>query len=132
MRKEDFLTLAEVVAIHDAEIAARGGTQGVRSRDLLESAVAAPQASFDGEYLNSTVWEVAAAYTFHLSENQPFLDGNKRTALATGLSFLRLYGFYVPASYDNVLYDFMIGFAKRGDKHEMAKWLARVSGRVKD
>jgi death-on-curing protein len=67
---------------------AHGGSAGLRDRALLESAVAAPQASFGGELLIKDGIEVAAAYLFYLCRNHPFVDGNKRTALASCLVFL--------------------------------------------
>ncbi|OFZ19758.1 MAG: hypothetical protein A2Z20_00280 [Bdellovibrionales bacterium RBG_16_40_8] len=65
-----------------------GGATGIRAPDLLESAVMTPQASFGGQYVHNDVYEMAAAYAFHIAENQPFVDGNKRTALASALVFL--------------------------------------------
>ncbi len=85
-----FLTLAEVVAIHSDQIGRYGGQAGIREMALLESAVAQPQASFTGQFLHEDLFEMAAAYAFHISQNHPFFDGNKRTALASALVFLRL------------------------------------------
>ena len=81
-------TVAAVRAIHAEVLAAHGGSAGVREEALLESAVAAPQATMLGEPLISDPVDVAAAYLFYLCRNHPFLDGNKRTALATCLVFL--------------------------------------------
>lgn len=77
-----------VKAIHAEVLAAHGGSAGLRDVALLESAVAAPQATMMGEPLFSDPVEVAAAYLFYLCRNHPFIDGNKRTALATCLVFL--------------------------------------------
>jgi len=82
-----FLTLEEVIAIHDEEVEAFGGTLGIRDLNGLESAVAMPQASFGDQFLHRDIFEMAAAYAFHIAENQPFLDGNKRTGLAAALTF---------------------------------------------
>jgi death on curing protein len=81
-------TVASVKAIHAEVLAAHGGSAGVRDEALLESAVAAPQATMMGEPLISDPVDVAAAYLFYLCRNHPFVDGNKRTALATCLVFL--------------------------------------------
>lgn len=81
-------TVEAVLAIHQEVLAAHGGASGIRSRDLLESAVAAPQATMMGALLISEPIEVAAAYLFYLCCNHPFVDGNKRAALATCLVFL--------------------------------------------
>lgn len=82
------LSVEAVRAIHEEVLRAHGGAAGLRDAALLESAVAAPQASFGGEPLLKDGIEVAAAYLFYLCRNHPFLDGNKRTALAACLVFL--------------------------------------------
>lgn len=82
------LTVEAVRAIHEEVLKAHGGSPGLRDAALLESAVAAPQASYGGEPLLSDPVEVAAAYLFYLCKNHPFVDGNKRTALGACLVFL--------------------------------------------
>jgi death-on-curing protein len=86
------LTVEIVQEIHAEAIAAFGGSEGVREMALLESAVAAPQATFGGRSPYQDLAEVAAAYLFYLCRNHPFMDGNKRTALGACLVFLRLNG----------------------------------------
>lgn len=81
-------TVAAVKAIHREVLAAHGGSPGLRDASLLESAVAAPQATMMGQPLFTDPLEIAAAYLFYLCQNHPFVDGNKRTALATCLVFL--------------------------------------------
>ena len=81
-------TVAAVKAIHGAVLAAHGGMPGIRDEALLESAVAAPQATMMGQPLIQDPIEVAASYLFYLSRNHPFMDGNKRVALAMCLVFL--------------------------------------------
>ena len=83
-----FLTLDEALAIHADQIRRYGGSHGVRDIGLLSSALAMPRASFGGMYLHTSLAEMAAAYLFHLAQNHPFLDGNKRTALAAALAFI--------------------------------------------
>ena len=83
-----YLTVAAVKAIHRQVLAAHGGATGIREETLLESAVAAPQASVMGQPLISDPIEIAAAYLFYICRNHPFIDGNKRTALAACLVFL--------------------------------------------
>jgi len=82
------LTVEAVRAIHEEVLKAHGGSPGLRDAALLESAVAAPQASFGGEPLLKNGVEVAAAYLFYLCRNHAFVDGNKRVALASCLVFL--------------------------------------------
>ena len=86
------LTAEAVRAIHEEVLAAHGGTSGLRDAALLESAVAAPQATYGGVPLFKDIVEIAAAYLFYLCSNHPFVDGNKRTALATCLVFLEANG----------------------------------------
>jgi death-on-curing protein len=81
-------TVEAVRGIHAEVLAAHGGSAGLRDQALLESAVAAPQAAMLGEPMFTEPVELAAAYLFYLCRNHPFLDGNKRTALATCLVFL--------------------------------------------
>jgi death on curing protein len=86
------LTVEIVREIHAEAIARFGGLDGVRETALLESAVAAPQASSGGQSPYKDLAEVAAAHLFYLCRNHPFIDGNKRTALGACLVFLRLNG----------------------------------------
>ena len=92
MRHPLFLTLAEVIEVHRDQVSRYGGQGGVRDLRLLESALAQPEASFAGEWLHQSLYEMAAAYAYHLCQNHPCIDGNKRTALACALVFLELNG----------------------------------------
>ena len=87
------LTVEAVKAIHGEVLVAHGGAAGIRDETLLESAVAAPQASMMGQPLISDPIEIAAAYLFYICKNHAFVDGNKRTALAACLVFLEENGF---------------------------------------
>jgi death on curing protein len=86
------LTTEIVCEIHDAAISQFEGSPGIRDLALLESAVAAPQASFGGVSPYRDLVEIAAGYLFFLCKNYPFVDGNKRVALGSCLVFLRLNG----------------------------------------
>jgi death-on-curing protein len=86
-------TVEAVKAIHAEVLAAHGGGAGLREEALLESAVAAPQATMAGEPLFADPLEIAAAYLFYLCRNHPFVDGNKRTGFVLGVLFLELNGF---------------------------------------
>jgi death-on-curing protein len=83
-----FLTLDEVLEIHSQQIELYGGSDGVREPAGLQSAVATPMATFDGEFLHSTVPSMAAAYLFHICQKHPFVAGNKRTAANAAITFL--------------------------------------------
>ena len=82
-----------VLAIHEDQLKRHGGMPGVREEGLLESALAQPFASFDGNDLYPTVPEKAARYGFGIIKNHPFADGNKRTGTALIIAFLRGNGF---------------------------------------
>ncbi len=105
-----FLTLDEVLAIQAEQIECYGGTEGLRDTGLLASALAMPAATYDGQFLHPNLFEMAAAYLFHLCNNHPFLDGNKRTALATCLAFLWLNDLEVVADPDEIA-DLVLGVA---------------------
>lgn len=118
-----FLTLAEIFEIHEDRIQVYGGTSGVRDAGLLQSAMGNVEATFGGEYLHQSLHEMAAAYLYGICRNHPFLDGNKRTALACALAFLRFNGFRVQTEQDT-LYDLVIGVAEgRIDKDAVAAFL---------
>ena len=126
MKKITFLTLVEVVEIHSDQIQHYGGSEGIRDMNLLSSAVAMPYASFSGMFLHSDLHEMAAAYAFHICQNHPFVDGNKRTALASALIFLELNGVSVSDS-QGKLYEAMVSLAS-GDvnKVDFAKILREL------
>ena len=67
-----------------------GGDFGIRDPGLLSSALAMPESTFNGQFLNTSIIEMAAAYAYHICQNHPFIDGNQRTALATALVFLSI------------------------------------------
>ncbi len=90
-----FLYKHAVLDIHDALIAEHGGDPAVLDAGLLDSALAQPMASFGGDYLHKDLFEMAAAYVFHLVNDHPFADGNKRTGLAAALVFLDVNGYEV-------------------------------------
>jgi death-on-curing protein len=87
-----FLTVEQVELLHGRALDEYGGQHGIRDRGALESAVAMPQAGFADEFLHPSLWLMASAYAFHIAENQPFIDGNKRAGLAAALVFLNLNG----------------------------------------
>ena len=129
MSEPEFLNLDEVLGIHADQIRAYGGASGLRDLELLRSAIAMPETTFDGEYLHPSVFEMAAAYLFHIAHNHPFVDGNKRTALICALVFLGLNGERLDADSDE-LYQVVDGVAVgRFDKAEATVFLKRLSSR---
>ncbi|MDZ8261229.1 type II toxin-antitoxin system death-on-curing family toxin [Nostoc sp. ChiQUE01b] len=93
MQTPRFISISQVLDIHQDEINSFGGTSGVRHKGLLDSALAQPQATFGGELLHPTIYQQAAAYLYHLTMNHPFIDGNKRTAFAVMDTFISLNGY---------------------------------------
>jgi len=85
-----FLDIAKVLRIHRSMIEQYGGLDGLRDPGMLLSAIAMPQASFGGQYLHTDLPEMAAAYLYHIVQNHPFLDGNKRTGAAAAIVFLAM------------------------------------------
>lgn len=85
-----FLDLDHVLRLHRSLLDRYGGPDGVRDMGLLQSAIAMPQAAYDGERLHSDIFEMAAAYLYHVVQNHPFLDGNKRTGAALAIVFLAI------------------------------------------
>ncbi len=97
MAEPIFLTLGEVLEIHQDQMRRYGGGSGMRDLDLLKSALAMPQAGMGKEYFHADMVEMAAAYIFHIVRNHPFTDGNKRTGTVAALVFLELNGIEVDA-----------------------------------
>ena len=85
-----FLTFDEVLALHADQIRRYGGAAGLLEAGLLSSALAAPQASHEGRFLHGTLFEMAAAYLFHITQNHPFVDGNKRVGAVAAIVFLSM------------------------------------------
>lgn len=94
-----FVEVEEALRIHARQVRRFGGDAGVRDRGLLESALAMPRASFSGQFVHDDLPAMAGAYLYHLCKNHPFMDGNKRVALAVTLYFLTRNG--MPLDVDN-------------------------------
>jgi len=128
--KKDLLhpTVEAVKAIHREVLQAHGGSAGIRDEGLLDSAVAAPQATMMGQPMFKEPVEVAAAYLFYLCRNHPFIDGNKRTALATCLVFLSENGLLSQEKLDADVWERLVldVAASRIDREETTKRLGEV------
>ena len=107
-----FLSVDEVLAIHEEEIRLFGGAAGIRQIELLHSAMGNVEATFGEIFLHETIFEMAAAYLYGICRNHPFVDGNKRTAVAAALEFLGINDIKVHAN-DDDFYDLVIGVAER-------------------
>ncbi len=120
-----YLTVEEVLIVHNRVIEQTGGGAGARDQGGLESAVAQPKMTFGGEDLYPTLVEKAAELGFSLAMNHPFVDGNKRTAHAAMEVFLVLNGFEINASVDEqeaIMLDLAAGTLKR---KALTEWLGR-------
>lgn len=118
-----FLSQAIVLAIHDDQIRLYGGIYGMRDEGMLDAAIQMPRATFDGDFLHPTIYHMAAAYSFHLSQNHPFLDGNKRVAGMAMLTFLKLNG-YEPVASELDYYQTVMAVASgQMSKEQLTKWL---------
>ena len=124
----DFLTLEDVLDIHTQQLARFGGGEGMRDLGLLESALAQPQATFGGEYVHPNLWEMAAAYLFHIVSNHPFIDGNKRVGLLAALVFLELNGITLTQGSEELYELTMAVAAGRMTKAEVTAALMRIAG----
>jgi death-on-curing protein len=121
-----FLTMGEVLLILQDQIRRYGGAYGVRDMELLSSALAMLSVSFEGKYLHKDLYEQAAAYVFHICQNHPFVDGNKRTALATALVFLALNGIGLEDPKEE-LYKLMMDVSGKGKgKNDIAATFKRL------
>ena len=117
-----FLTLSDVLLILEDQTRNYGGAYGVGDLNLSSSATSMPQSGFNGEYLHKTIPAMAAAYAFHICQNHPFIDGNKRVALASSLVFLDINGFTFHCE-EEALYDKIMESAQgKTGKEELIKF----------
>ena len=118
----DFLNVEDVLSLHADQIKLYGGDHGLRDMGLLESAIAQPLAGYSGEYFHEDIFQMAAAYLFHIVQNHPFLDGNKRTGAVAALVFLDLNNIEIKAPKGS-LYDLTISVAtSQSSKNEIAEF----------
>jgi death-on-curing protein len=126
-----YLKKTQVMAMHEILIQRYGGTLGIRDEGLLESALAQPRQSAFGEDIYPDVFAKAACYGFGISENQPFLDGNKRSAASAIGVFMKINGYDLTCS-PLELYEAIMGIAtKKTDRKTLAKWLKKNSKAIK-
>jgi len=118
-----FLSLAEVLEIHQDQVTRYGGEQGIRDMGGLKSALGMPAATFGGEFLHPDIFGMAAAYLFHICQNRPFVDGNKRTGTVAALVFLDLNGYGFNAPEDDLTDVVMAVASGQMDKHELALFI---------
>lgn len=126
-----YITLDEVLAIHDDMVERYGGSFGIRDLGLIQSAISRPQSSFGGQDLYPTVIDKASALFHSLIFNHAFVDGNKRTTLTSTARFLHLNGYELSAQ-DQELIDFPLRVEnKHLDIEEISKWLKEHVKKIK-
>ncbi len=124
-----FLRLQEVLEIHDQVIEAFGGLFGIRDLGLLQSAIEMPKSKISKKFLHKSLFDKAAAYLFHICQNHPFIDGNKRTAVVSALVFLEDNN--VSLSFDEKQFeDLVIQVAKgKADKKIISLFLKKAQSK---
>lgn len=118
-----FLSLDEVLAIHDREVEKFGGSHGLRDLNLLDSAIKRPQSSFMGTDLYPTLFNKAAALMHSILLNHPFIDGNKRTATVSMSYFLHLNGYELEVGQKELVNFALSVESKKLDLEQISKWL---------
>ena len=122
-----FLKKEIILAFHQDQLDLYGGKPGIRDEKLLESALNQPQVGFEEEYVHKDLFRIAAAYGFHLCQNHPFYDGNKRTALIAMYTFLYVNGYQIKADKKS-LFAIMMDLANgKVKKEELAEYLKKHS-----
>jgi death on curing protein len=122
-----FLNKATILTFHQDQLERYGGKEGIRDEKLLESALAQPEASFGGEYVHKDLFHMAAVYGFHLCQNHPFYDGNKRIALIAMYTFLYVNGYQLVADKKS-LFAIMMDLAQGNvSKDELRGYLKKNS-----
>jgi death on curing protein len=131
VRDITFLSVDDVLLLHADTIDIDGGSQGVRDHGLLDAAVAMPRQQFNGEYLHADIPAMAAAYMFHIAQNHPFVDGNKRTAILSALAFLtvnEIEGLPDPKDLESIT--LRVAAGELG-KDALIKWIRKNVGKKK-
>lgn len=127
MTNINFISKRIVLYFHEQLIQIYGGTPGIRDENLLDSALAQPRLSHEGSYLHDSLFEMAAAYGYHICKNHPFVDGNKRTSLVVMDTFLQKNGYEITAS-EKEAYKIIMALASGEiSKKELCEWLEENS-----
>ncbi len=123
MSRMVFIPKDVILFFHGQLIQLYGGSPGIRDVSLLESALEQPRATFDGTYLHDNVFKMAAAYGFHICNNHPFIDGNKRISLVAMDIFLQRNGYEIVASEKETYKIIMQLSTGNLSKDELTQWL---------
>jgi death-on-curing protein len=126
-----FLNVDDVLLLHADTIDTDGGSHGVRDHGLLDAAVAMPRQQFSGQFLHEDLSAMAAAYLFHIAQNHPFVDGNKRAAVMSALAFLHVNNIAtLPAPQELEAVTLRVA-AGEMRKDELTKWLRSHIGKAR-
>lgn len=123
-----FLTQDQVLRLHKSLIEHYGGDPAIRDLGLLLSAISQPAATFGGNYLHSDLFEMAAAYLFHIVSNHPFVDGNKRTGAGSAVVFLDMNGIEIQPEESGLVEITLQVAQSRLTKPEIAAFFRRLAG----
>lgn len=119
------MEVADAVMAHDADLAAHGGSEGIRDPGLLESALARAKNIWNYADSPPPLSRLAVAYAFGISANHPFLDGNKRTALVVSFAFCEVNGLEMTAGQEDAYLTFLSLAAGEISEDQLAEWFAR-------
>lgn len=125
-----FLTFFEVLEIHDNQIKLYGGSLGIRDQGLLLAALAQPEATFNGSFLHADIYSMAAAYLYHIVQNHPFVDGNKRVGTVSSLVFLEFNDFELDVDEETLENTVMETASSRISKDELTNFFRKYTKKV--
>lgn len=126
----NYLTLEQIIIIHEDQIVRYGGSSGLRDVSLLESAVFRSQSSFGGEDLYPTIFDKASALMHSLILNHPFIDGNKRTGITSMLVFLELNRYRLQATQKALVDTTLRVESKEMNIEKLTAWLKKYSKKI--
>lgn len=127
MTEPIWVLIDAVIAIHKRQLAEHGGGSGIRDSKLLESALAKPKNIYVYSPDQTNIPLLAASYAFGIARNHPFVDGNKRTAFVVSLLFLKLNGYVVQATQENLYKTFMALADGSMSEEQLASWFSSVA-----
>jgi len=121
--KTYFLSYEQILFIHKNQIMNYGGIYSIRDKNLLKSAIAQPKITFKGKHLHVNIFQMAAAYLFHIVNNHPVIDGNKRTGLVAALIFLEMNNVVFNESNEKIEKNVLKIAQGKMDKNQISTWL---------
>ena len=127
MIEPTWMEMVDAVIFHDMELAAHGGSTGIRDAGMLESALMRPRNLWAYAETPPSLTRLAAAYAFGISSNHPFVDGNKRTALVVSFAFLDINGIAVTASQEDAYETILALAAGEIGEEQIAEWFTKNS-----